>query len=356
MREVGEKEEQWKETRFRGIYVSSWGRVASTNWKEPRLLTPQLNQSDYVRVALSVPGVGGRPKQQNVSVHQLVCEAFCEKPTSEEELEPDHLNHCPYDNRVRNLWLTTKSNNLLARRSRRDGVETGVSVLPSGQYRVKLELHGTVLVDETVPTLEKANELSVQWQAERLKRIGRPAAPPVADKGILIGWMTEHGWCVRMDPLTWQCYVTCVDVSPHFRVWEGAWPLLQSTDTRYRSGWATMTHYALNIRGDFAALQYPQNLWTHITQNGSRDTKGKTDHATPEPGRDRACPAGGIVLPSEKPGGHRLTVSSDGRVTATVHKEAPGASEGPRDRPSDDRGEGGVAERPGAGKDDAPRA
>lgn len=104
--------EKWKDIKgFEGSYqISSYGRVkrcerTDTNnhtWKE-KILAPH-RRGEYVFVHFSFNG-----NHYNLSVHRLVADAFCDKPSGCDIV--NHIDNNPSNNRADNLeWTTYKGN------------------------------------------------------------------------------------------------------------------------------------------------------------------------------------------------------------------------------------------------------
>lgn len=79
--------------------ISNWGRLKNTaTWKLRRFSIPPKG---YVSVTLS---------KYPYRIHRLVAQAFIPNPESKACV--DHINNCPYDNRLENLQrATVKENN-----------------------------------------------------------------------------------------------------------------------------------------------------------------------------------------------------------------------------------------------------
>ncbi|WP_433948160.1 HNH endonuclease [Bacillus tropicus] len=101
----------------KGLEVSSLGRVYRKRYNDARgqarggrVLVPNNNGRGYLQVRYTENG-----KEKPLLVHRLVLETFGNRVDSE-ELEADHINATPSDNRHVNLqWLNRKDNLAKAR-------------------------------------------------------------------------------------------------------------------------------------------------------------------------------------------------------------------------------------------------
>lgn len=93
---------------FEGLYeISSQGRVASFQKGPRHILSPGPHTAGYLQVILSGRGIG-KPR----TLHRLVAEAFL---GWEHGVEVNHKNGNKHDNRLENLELMTRSENILHR-------------------------------------------------------------------------------------------------------------------------------------------------------------------------------------------------------------------------------------------------
>ena len=96
--------------------VSTLGRIAtlkeggtlrSKNLVYPKVLTPTLSDTGYLRVSLYTK----YPNRKVESVHRLVAKTFIQNPDPETYTQVDHINTNRKDNRVENLqWCSPKMN------------------------------------------------------------------------------------------------------------------------------------------------------------------------------------------------------------------------------------------------------
>lgn len=102
---------------FDDYMISDLGTVYSK--KAKKLLSPVEYSSGHLMVGLYLNG-----KVTRKYVHQLVAEAFIEKP-SKEHNDIHHINRCKTDNRVENLsWMTHSAHSKL----HQNGTKSKISI------------------------------------------------------------------------------------------------------------------------------------------------------------------------------------------------------------------------------------
>lgn len=106
--------EQWRAVGDWPYEVSSLGRVRRTepgcHTRPGRLLRAHVTHSEYRRVLLS-----DTPRSQHFFVFRLVAEAFCDRPSTDMEFVPNHINGNKGDDRASNLeWVTRSENQIHA--------------------------------------------------------------------------------------------------------------------------------------------------------------------------------------------------------------------------------------------------
>lgn len=115
--------EIWKDIEnFDNYQVSNYGRVCSTKYKQPRILSGDLSDG-YHRVKLSLKGISHR-----VSVHRLVAKYFLD--CFQEHLVVNHKDGNKLNNRADNLECITHAENI------QHAVDTGLLVHRSREYKV----------------------------------------------------------------------------------------------------------------------------------------------------------------------------------------------------------------------------
>lgn len=104
--------EKWKIVDYvcHGKYeVSDLGRIRKVS--DHTLVYQHTNPNGYVQVNLWDNYEPKGKRQKHYYVHQIVAEAFCEKPDTNEKLEVDHINRNRADNVATNLrWVTRREN------------------------------------------------------------------------------------------------------------------------------------------------------------------------------------------------------------------------------------------------------
>jgi len=157
-----ETTEEWKVVADYPKYeVSSLGRVR--NAKKEYIRIPDINSKGYARLRLVV---GGQIIRK--FVHRLVAEAFLENPENKEMV--DHINGDHKDNRLCNLRWTTRSENMLNGKVRKDKKHTTLrNVVKNGKwYRWRVCVKGQIHTGVNFKTekeaydnfLTKCNDLS----------------------------------------------------------------------------------------------------------------------------------------------------------------------------------------------------
>ncbi len=141
--------EIWKEVRGNHNYaISTQGRVrrltTGPGAVRGRILKPTVDSKGYLQVGLHSGG-----KKTKRLVHQLVAIAFLWPRPG---LEVNHKNGIPKDNRLCNLELVTRSENM------RHAVRTGL--MPVGEQR-----HNAKLCEESVREIRELGALGLTQQA-----------------------------------------------------------------------------------------------------------------------------------------------------------------------------------------------
>ena len=91
---------------YEGLYeASDFGRIKSLKHGKEKILTPSIASGDYLKVKLYKKG-----EQKQILVHRLVIEAFY--GLIPKGLEVNHRNEKKEDNRLENLELLTRRENL----------------------------------------------------------------------------------------------------------------------------------------------------------------------------------------------------------------------------------------------------
>ena len=104
------KEEIWKDIKeYEGLYqVSNLGNVKSLNYKrtgKEKNLKARINKEGYLRVCLCQNG-----NNTDFMVHRLVAQAFLDGYS--DDLEVDHINTIRNDNKIENLRMCTRKENV----------------------------------------------------------------------------------------------------------------------------------------------------------------------------------------------------------------------------------------------------
>jgi hypothetical protein len=148
--------EVWKVVRDYVKYeVSDLGRIrnASKHGKDEKdhIRTPDINSKGYARLRLVKDG-----KIIRKFVHRLVADAFLTNPEGKEMV--DHINGDHTDNRLCNLRWTTRSENMLNGKVRKDKKHTTYrNIIKNGKhYRWKVCVQGKITVSKNFATEQEA--------------------------------------------------------------------------------------------------------------------------------------------------------------------------------------------------------
>lgn len=126
-------QEIWKEIKdYEGYYaVSNLGNVKSLEreswngkvfWKQSEKLLKQNNDGKYLGVTLSKNN-----KIKRIRVHQLVAQAFLDKPNLIGRIEIDHIDGNKLNNNIDNLqYLTQRENTIKGIKRKKTSKYTGV--------------------------------------------------------------------------------------------------------------------------------------------------------------------------------------------------------------------------------------
>jgi hypothetical protein len=142
--------EEWKAVADYPKYeVSTLGRIR--NAKKDRIRTPDMNSKGYARLRLVKDG-----KILRFFVHRLVAHAFLTNPDGKEMV--DHINGNHKDNRLCNLRWTTRSENMLNGKVRKDKKHTTLrNIIKNGKhFRWKVCVQGRITVSKNFTTEQEA--------------------------------------------------------------------------------------------------------------------------------------------------------------------------------------------------------
>lgn len=120
--------EQWVDIDgFNGKYqVSNTGKIRSTCYKEPRILSQYRIGKDRKYLAVKLY-TGGRGTGKNYKVHRLVALAFIPNPDNKEQI--NHIDRNTFNNNASNLEWCTDSEN------QRHAWQTGLRVCTDAQLK-----------------------------------------------------------------------------------------------------------------------------------------------------------------------------------------------------------------------------
>lgn len=147
-----EQQEDWKCLRDYPEYeISTLGRVRNAKKhnkdEKDHIRVPDINSKGYARLRLVRDG-----KIIRKFVHRLVAETFLENPENKEMV--DHINGDHKDNRLCNLRWSTRSENMLNGKVRKDKKHTTLrNVIKNGKhYRWKVCVRGQIHTSKNFPT------------------------------------------------------------------------------------------------------------------------------------------------------------------------------------------------------------
>jgi hypothetical protein len=148
--------EEWRPIKDYPEYeISSEGRVrnAKKHSKDEKehIRVPDINSKGYARLRLVREG-----KIIRKFVHRLVAETFLENPDAKEMV--DHINGDNKDNRLVNLRWSTRSENMLNGKVRKDKKHTTLrNVVKNGKhYRWKVCVRGQIHISKNFSTEQEA--------------------------------------------------------------------------------------------------------------------------------------------------------------------------------------------------------
>ena len=148
--------EEWRPIKDYPEYeVSSLGRVRNAKKhnkdEQEHIRLPDYNSKGYARLRLMREG-----RIIRKFVHRLVAETFLENPNAKEMV--DHINGDNKDNRLCNLRWTTRSENMLNGKVRKDKRHTTLrNIVKNGKhYRWKICVEGRIHVSRNFATEQEA--------------------------------------------------------------------------------------------------------------------------------------------------------------------------------------------------------
>jgi hypothetical protein len=148
--DMNEPHEDWRALREYPEYeVSTLGRVR--NAKKGSIRTPDINSKGYARLRLV-----RQHKIIRKFVHRLVAETYLENPENKEMV--DHINGDHKDNRLCNLRWTTRSENMLNGKVRKDKKHTTLrNIVKNGKwFRWKVCVGGHIHTSRNFATEQEA--------------------------------------------------------------------------------------------------------------------------------------------------------------------------------------------------------
>ncbi len=131
---------------YKGYIVYENGNIGRKDGNG--FLKPTLNKQGYYEIQL----YGDKRRL----LHGLIWEAFY--GIKDEKLQIDHFNEIKTDNRLENLQLLTKRNNIIKRFKNTKSKNTGVYTQKSGRWCSKISVNGKRIHLGTFDTIEQASK------------------------------------------------------------------------------------------------------------------------------------------------------------------------------------------------------
>ena len=153
-----EKFKQLKlETGYTGYLVSSYGRIASTNYRgntgKVKILKPNKHKCGYMKIVLFIDG-----KKRTYLVHRLVALTFISNEDNKPQV--NHKDGIKYHNFIWNLeWMTSKENHIHVAKNNLKHPKQGEDVVNSKHTNEQVH-HVCRLLEENILTLYEISEVT----------------------------------------------------------------------------------------------------------------------------------------------------------------------------------------------------
>ena len=164
------KVEIWEYNADLDIYISNMGQIY--NSKSNILCGIGKHGSNYLHIKLY---------GKYYKVHRLVAEMFCKKPPDYDKVfyDVDHINGNKRDNRACNLrFVTCQQNNINKRVGKNNELQIkGITLMPSGKYRVRIQCNEKRIYGGLFNTLEEACKKRLELAKEMFGEYMHPINP-----------------------------------------------------------------------------------------------------------------------------------------------------------------------------------